>query len=102
MKKILFVCSAGMSTSLLVQKTQAVVDQKGDSMEITALAEAAAKSQYDTCDLILLGPQVRFLLKNIQKEVEGKGIPVEVIDTLSYGRMDGEAVYNQIKKALNE
>ncbi|MDK2836440.1 MAG: cellobiose system component [Thermosediminibacterales bacterium] len=45
-------------------------------------------------DVILVGPQVMYMLEEVKKAVEGKGIPVEVIDQRIYGMMDGEAVLN--------
>lgn len=99
-KKVLFICSAGMSTSLLVTKTMKVAQERGIDLEIFALSEAEAKNHYDGCAAILLGPQVRFLLDKVKKSVEGKGISVDVINQLSYGRMDGNAVLDQILKLI--
>ena len=96
MRKILFICSAGMSTSLLVTKTMAAVKERGLEFEIDAMSESEAKNHLDGCSAILLGPQVRFLLNNVKKMVEGKGIAVDVIDQIAYGRMDGEKVLDQI------
>lgn len=96
MKKVLFVCSAGMSTSLLVENTKKAAKERNVEIEIQALSEAEAKSHLDECSVLLLGPQVRFLLKNFQKLTEGKGIKVDVIQSIPYGRMDGNAVLDQI------
>lgn len=95
MKKIMLVCSAGMSTSLLVTKMQKSSTEQGLDTEIFACSEAEAKDKYKTVDVILLGPQVRFLLSNIKKAVDGTGIPVAVIDSIDYGTMNGEAVLNK-------
>lgn len=97
MKTIMLVCSAGMSTSMLVTKMEKAAVEGGNSVTIFACSEAEAKEKYDTVDVILLGPQVRFLLSKIQKAVEGKNIPVAVIDSVEYGTMNGAAV---LEKAL--
>ena len=47
--------------------------------------------------LLLLGPQVRYLKKKIGKALEGRNIPVEVIESIDYGTMNGESV---LAKAL--
>ncbi|MGL5614644.1 MAG: PTS sugar transporter subunit IIB [Sarcina sp.] len=94
MKKILLVCSAGMSTSLLVTKMEAAAKAKGVECSIEAVAEADAKNKIDEVDVLLLGPQVRFLLSKF-KELSGGKIPVEVIDTVAYGTMNGEKVLNR-------
>lgn len=96
MKKILFVCSAGMSTSLLVTKTQQAAKERNVDVEVFAMSEAEAKSHVGSCAAILLGPQVRFLLPGIKKMVEGLNIKVDVINTIHYGRLDGNAVLDQI------
>ena len=60
MKKILLVCSAGMSTSLLVTKMREAAKQKGVEVGIDALPVAEASTAVDHVDIVLLGPQVRF------------------------------------------
>lgn len=95
MKKIMLVCSAGMSTSLLVTKMEKASIEMGLETEILACSEAEAKAKYKEVDVILLGPQVRFLLANIKKAVEGTNIPVAVIDSIDYGTMNGEVVLNK-------
>ncbi|WP_066870657.1 PTS sugar transporter subunit IIB [Clostridium mediterraneense] len=92
MKKILLVCSAGMSTSLLVTKMQEAAANKGIECSIEAVAEADAQNKIDDIDVLLLGPQVRFLLSKFKGLTEGKNVPVEVIDTVAYGTMNGEKV----------
>ena len=91
MKKILLVCSAGMSTSLLVTKMQSAAKEKGIEIEISALPVAECSSVIDTVDIVLLGPQVRFQKPQVEKLVNGR-IPVEVIDMRLYGTMNGEAI----------
>lgn len=92
MKKILLVCCAGMSTSLLVSKMQAAAERKSIECRIQAIGEADVKDYIDDTDILLLGPQVRFLLSKFKKSLEGKDIPVEVINTVDYGTMNGVKV----------
>ncbi|HBJ1650766.1 PTS sugar transporter subunit IIB [Clostridium botulinum] len=92
MKKILLVCCAGMSTSLLVSKMQAAAKDNGIECSIEATGEAQVKDHIDDIDILLLGPQVRFLLKQFQKSLSDKNIPVEVINTIDYGTMNGKKV----------
>ncbi len=95
MKRILLVCSAGMSTSLLVSKMEEVAKAKGIQCQIEAVSEAEAKNRIDKIDVLLLGPQVRFLLSKFKTLLEPKGVPVEVIDMVAYGTMNGEKVLNR-------
>ena len=62
MKKIMLVCSAGMSTSLLVTKMEQAAEKVGDEVEIFALPMSDGINRLSTVDCVLLGPQVRFYL----------------------------------------
>ena len=93
MKKILLVCSAGMSTSLLVTKMRVEVG-------IDALPVAEASTAVDHVDIVLLGPQVRFQKATVEKLVKGR-IPVEVMDMRLYGTMNGKAILEDALQKMN-
>ncbi|MBD7912610.1 MULTISPECIES: PTS sugar transporter subunit IIB [Clostridium] len=97
MTKIILCCSAGMSTSLLVTKMQAAAKAQGVETSIQAMSEADVKNHESEMDVLLLGPQVRFLLKKMKEKYEPMGIPVDVIPTVDYGTMNGPKV---LAKAL--
>ena len=60
MKQILLVCSAGMSTSLLVTKMEGAAKDAGYDAKIFALPFSDAPRVLEDVDVILLGPQVIF------------------------------------------
>ena len=91
MKKILLVCSAGMSTSLLVNKMNNAAKEFGEEVSIEALPVSECSSKIDEVDIVLLGPQVRFQKPVVEKLANGR-IPVEVIDMRLYGIMDGKTI----------
>ena len=91
MKKILLVCSAGMSTSLLVNKMNNAAKEFGEEVSIEALPVSEYSSKIDEVDIVLLGPQVRFQ-KPVVEKLAGGRIPVEVIDMRLYGIMDGKSI----------
>lgn len=95
MKKIMLACSAGMSTSLLVNKMKEAAKAQGVEAEIWAISEADINSEIAKCDVLLLGPQVRFLLTKAKGIAEPHGIPVDVIDMRAYGMCDGKAVLDK-------
>lgn len=99
MKKILLVCSAGMSTSMLVKKMQDTANKEGKDYEVEALALSEAETKVDEVDVILLGPQVRFQKVQVEKVANGK-VPVDVIDMQQYGMMDGEGVLKHAESLM--
>ena len=92
MVKIRLFCSAGISTSLLVNRMMKAANSKGIEVDIAALPEIQMRESLDNVDVVLLGPQVGFALPNAKKICEPKGIPVEIIPRVDYGLMNGEKV----------
>ncbi|HBQ73608.1 MAG TPA: PTS sugar transporter subunit IIB [Erysipelotrichaceae bacterium] len=98
MTNILLVCSAGMSTSMLASKMQSVANEHNLPIEIWAVGDADAVNNVEKMDVMLLGPQVRFLESKMKAIAGGK--PVAVIDMQSYGTMNGAKVLEQALKLL--
>ena len=99
-KTIMLVCSAGMSTSLLVTKMQKAAEAQGIESDIFAVSasEADANLANKDVNVLLLGPQVRFMKGQFEQKLAPMNIPLEVIDMKDYGMMNGE---NVLKQALS-
>ncbi|APC49704.1 PTS sugar transporter subunit IIB [Virgibacillus halodenitrificans] len=93
--KIILVCSAGMSTSMLVNKMRKAAEDRGMDAEINAIAESQLKNNLEGLDVVLVGPQVRYLEKKIKQQLEPQGIKVAIIDQIAYGMMQGDKVLDQ-------
>jgi PTS system cellobiose-specific IIB component len=94
MKKIMLVCNAGMSTGILAKKIEAASD---NTLEVHAYSESEYADYLEGVDLVLIGPQIRFLLPQIKSVVS---VPVQAISPVKYGMMDGLGVYEDIKKII--
>ncbi|MGE1561501.1 PTS sugar transporter subunit IIB [Pantoea septica] len=93
MKHILLMCSAGMSTSIMVKNMREAAAKIDADVGIHAIAEQSLNEHLAGTDIILLGPQIRFLLDKIT--ALANGIPVRVIDTMDYGTMNGDKILRQ-------
>ncbi|HBE6262737.1 PTS sugar transporter subunit IIB [Escherichia coli] len=89
-KRIYLFCSAGMSTSLLVSKMKVQAIKYDVPVIIEAFSESVAAEKGPEADVILLGPQIAYMQSEIQSLLPGK--PVEVIDSMLYGKIDGLGV----------
>lgn len=89
MQKIMLVCNAGMSTSLLVQKMQNEAKTRGLDVEIEARPMAEAMEAPDTADVLLLGPQIGYARSDFEKATDK---PVDVIAMVDYGRMNAPKI----------
>ena len=101
MKKILLVCSAGMSTSLLVNKMKSAAQDMNVEVEIEALPVSECSTKINEVDIVLLGPQVRFQKPVVEKLACGR-IPVDVIDMRLYGIMDGKSILISTLEKIKE
>lgn len=99
MRKIILMCSAGMSTSLLMTKMRDAAKAEGYECTVEAHAVSEAKKVGGDADIILLGPQIRFQLAKVKKQVS---CPVEVIDMAAYGTMNGKAVIDEAREVLGD
>ncbi|MFC0141672.1 PTS sugar transporter subunit IIB [Erwinia mallotivora] len=93
--KILLACMGGFSTSMLVKKMREAAEKMGVEAEIDAVAESEL-DKYNDLSIILLGPQVGHLLDEVRSNFN---IPVNIINSMDYGLMNGEKV---LKDALQQ
>jgi PTS system cellobiose-specific IIB component len=101
--KVVLVCAAGMSSSLIEEKIRQAAAAVGKDMELRAVdATRMALWDYeqDRMDVILVAPQVRFKKKSILEKAEPLGIIVQDIDTIAYGMCDGEKIFSQVMDAI--
>lgn len=98
MKKIVLFCGAGMSSSLLVLKIRDAALTIGYECRVEAYSSTNAQYAKDA-DIVLIGPQIRFHQKDLQKELN---CPVAVIDDDAYGSMNGARILAQARKLLKD
>lgn len=102
MKKILLLCSAGMSTSIVVKKMLESAEKRGIPVEINAVGLELFQDNLDKYDTFLLGPQVRFKKDEFAKIAAEKGKKVEVINTMDYGMMKGDKILDFALSLISE
>ncbi|NQZ65839.1 MAG: PTS sugar transporter subunit IIB [Mycoplasmatales bacterium] len=97
--KILLACSAGMSTSLLERTLNEYMSEKGISGSAEAHDSGSAKQIYENFDVVLLGPQVKFMQREFERLCNGK-IPVGVIPPADYAMAKADKVFEYAQSLL--
>ncbi|MDX8335843.1 MULTISPECIES: PTS sugar transporter subunit IIB [Cetobacterium] len=92
MKKILLLCSAGMSTSMVVKKMEAAAAAENIEVKIDAVGLEQFHELLSQYDVFLLGPQVRFKKAELAAIAAEAGKPLDVIDTMAYGTLNGKKI----------
>ena len=98
--RIMLACNAGMSTSLVVAKMQDAAKAQGKDYKIWAVEQGEIQNELGNFDVLLLGPQVRYLEKEYKPLCEQKGKGFGVIPMQTYGRMDGKGCMELARKAF--
>jgi PTS system cellobiose-specific IIB component len=98
MTRILLFCNAGMSTSMLVSKMRKAAASKNIEATIAAYPEAQMSRYVGEADVILLGPQIKYVLPKAKILCAKNSVPVELINSMDYGMMDGAKVLQQALK----
>ena len=73
-------------------------DVLGESVEVWTVLRQMEAAQKGKADVCLVGPQIRYDLKGIRKDLPD--IPVEMIEMRSYGRIDGKAILKQAQELV--
>ncbi|NMM62792.1 PTS sugar transporter subunit IIB [Clostridium sp. P21] len=89
---ILLACSSGMSTSLVVKKMQEAAVIRNIECKIWAVAQDKVEEEMKKADVLLIGPQMRFLKQKFEKMAKEIGINIDIIKPMDYGRCDGNAI----------
>lgn len=100
MREIRLFCAAGMSTSALVAKMRKAAEEYGLDYNVNAYSVSSVADEGPKADLVFLGPQVGFKLKDVQNTLPDKH--VEVIDFTTYGMMDGKKLINRCRELLGD
>ncbi|MBR0573773.1 MULTISPECIES: PTS sugar transporter subunit IIB [Pasteurellaceae] len=100
MTNILLICTAGMSTSALVEKMKKAVTARNLDIQIQAIAESTAEDFVGKADVVLLGPQIKYLVPKMTEMFNPT--PVSPINMVDYGMMNGEKVLDSALALLEE
>ena len=101
--KVLLVCAAGMSSSMLeekIRKAAAAAECEIELKAIDSMRITLWDFEKDRMDVVLVAPQVRFKKRGIAEKAEPQGSVVQDIDTVAYGMMDGEKILAQVLDAI--
>ena len=89
-----------MSTSLLVTNGKGS-QKRGLDTKIWVSTDAALRNM-EEADVVLLGPQIRFMANDMKKKAEKFGLNVEVIPSVDYGMCNGASVLDLALKLIKK
>ena len=103
-KTALLICTAGITTGLLVKNVQNAADERGLDIHVYSapaiIAEQAIQSQ--AIDALMIGPQSKYEIARLRDFLTYKAVPYKLISRENYEILDGEAVLEEIIALIGE
>lgn len=94
--RIILACAAGMSTSVLASHMQQAAKTRGIEVTVEAMSTSSLdEAQWQSADVVLVGPQMRHQLSLIAQKGAEYQVPVEVIQAQDYAMANGQKVLEQ-------
>ncbi|WP_182200244.1 PTS cellobiose transporter subunit IIB [Paraliobacillus salinarum] len=86
MKKVLIICAAGMSSSLMAKKVTEFLKERGHDIEVEAVSvnEGGEKIKQDLFNLYLVSPQTKMYYKQLKQAGDRFEKPVVNIPPQAY------------------
>lgn len=100
MKKVLFICSGGMSSAIIEKALKDEAEKAGVQIESSAVGSGQAEDAINQgiWDIILVAPQVRNRFDIFKKFAEAKGIKIRAIPPRDYSPLGGKHVLNLVEE----
>lgn len=102
--RVVLVCTAGITTGLLVKVVEIAAKERGVNLEISSAPSIVAEQliQQEKIDVLMIGPQLKYEVKRLEELLNYNGIPHKLISEESYQILDGESILDEIVKLLPE
>jgi PTS system cellobiose-specific IIB component len=97
--KILLVCAGGMSTSILMKKMETYWKEQGEELEIKAVGLSEYQDVCQSYDIVMVGPQVSYRLKEIK---DNTNLPCAAIESFDYAVANCPNIMKLAKKLYSE
>lgn len=99
---ILLVCAGGISTSFFVQNIRQEYERQKIEGIVMAKSITEVPEIIDRIDIIFIAPQAVFFKEKVEKFCSQHSIPCHVINSATYGQMDGKKIIELAKESLKK
>lgn len=101
---ILLACNAGVSTGMLADKMEEYAKTQGINAHVWAvdIAQVSDELKSEKIDCALIGPQISYKLKGLQKELAPYSIPSGVMSFQDYGTMNAVNIFKTATKLMED
>ncbi|MCW6653286.1 PTS sugar transporter subunit IIB [Aerococcaceae bacterium NML210727] len=100
--RVLFVCSAGMSSTIAVNALKAEAEKKGIEMEVHAVGSQEFEDEVNNgWDVAMVAPQIRHRYSYLAEAAKEANVPCTLIEPQAYSPLGGKKLLAQVEALLN-
>lgn len=97
MIKVVILCAAGMSSSLIVNSIRKAAEAQNVEIEVHCQPSLSFKDQdFSKVDVVLLAPQIRGQAPDIKAYLKDYNVKVGDIGMYEYGLVKGDLILKQV------
>lgn len=101
--KVLFVCSGGMSSAIVVNALKKEGEKKGQALEVLAVGTQEFDSEVKNgWDVAMVAPQVKHRFDGFKASADAAGIPCGIIPAQAYSPLGGPALLKIITETVQK
>ncbi|MCG8541651.1 MAG: PTS sugar transporter subunit IIB [Clostridia bacterium] len=98
MKKILLVCSGGMSSAIVVKSIEGEAAKSNLDLIVKAIGSGEYEDEVGNgWDIVLVAPQIRHRMKVFEGRAKELNIPISVMAPMEYSPMGGKKLIEKIR-----
>lgn len=99
--RVLFVCSAGMSSTIAVNALKKEAEKNGIEVEVLAVGTQEFEEEVKNgWDVAMVAPQVRHRFDYLKEFAAEAGVPCAIIQPQAYSPLGGAKLLKQVKDLL--
>lgn len=99
--RVLFVCSGGMSSAIVVDALKKEAKKHDQELEVHAIGSSEVEAELENnWDVVMVAPQIRHRFDNIKKLADEAGVPCGAIPPQGYTPLGGPTLYKTLKKLV--
>jgi len=100
MKKVLFVCSGGMSSAIVEQALEDEAKKANVEVKSSAVGSGEAQDaiEQNDWDIVLVAPQVKNRFDTFKQYADKKGVEIRNIPPRDYSPLGGKHILDMINK----
>ncbi|MFV0551636.1 MAG: PTS sugar transporter subunit IIB [Anaerorhabdus sp.] len=99
--KVLFVCSAGMSSTIAVNALKAEAEKNGMDIEVLAVGTQEFEEEVKNgWDVAMVAPQIRHRYSYLEAAAKEANVPCALIQPQAYSPLGGPKLLAQVKELI--